>query len=52
MGAVTALMHANRDHTIAGLALDSPFSDLTLAAREIACSYVRVPDFLLNFIMS
>ena len=28
MGAVTALMHANRDHSIAGLVLDSPFTSL------------------------
>ena len=29
MGAVTALMHADRDPSIAGLVLDSPFSDLS-----------------------
>ena len=29
MGAVTALLHADRDHSIAGLILDSPFADLS-----------------------
>lgn len=28
MGAATALLHSNRDHSIAGLVLDSAFSDL------------------------
>ena len=28
MGAATALLHANRDPSIAGMVLDSPFSDL------------------------
>lgn len=28
MGSVTALMHADRDPSIAGLVLDSPFSSL------------------------
>ena len=36
MGAGTALMHAYRDHSIAGLVLDSAFSDLAIAAKEIA----------------
>jgi dienelactone hydrolase len=28
MGAVTALLHGDRDPSIAGMVLDSPFSDL------------------------
>ena len=35
MGAVTALMHANRDHSIAGLVLDSPFSSLPKLSKEL-----------------
>jgi len=35
MGAVTSLMHADRDPTIAGMVLDSPFSDLRLLAEEL-----------------
>ena len=36
MGAVTALLHADRDHTIAGLVLDSPFSNLSKLVNELA----------------
>jgi fermentation-respiration switch protein FrsA (DUF1100 family) len=36
MGAVTALMHADRDPSIAGLVLDSPFSNLRTLAEELA----------------
>ena len=36
MGAVTALMHADRDPSIAGLVLDSPFSSLKILAEELA----------------
>jgi pimeloyl-ACP methyl ester carboxylesterase len=33
MGAVTALMYSDRDPSIAGLVLDSPFSNLEQLAR-------------------
>lgn len=36
MGAVTALMHADRDPSIAGLVLDSAFSSLRTLAEELA----------------
>jgi alpha/beta superfamily hydrolase len=36
MGAVTGLMHADRDPSIAGLVLDSPFSNLRTLAEELA----------------
>lgn len=36
MGAVTGLMHADRDPSIAGLVLDSPFTNLRTLAEEIA----------------
>lgn len=36
MGAATALMHSSRDPTIAGLVLDSAFSDLRQLVRELA----------------
>lgn len=35
MGAVTALMHADRDPSIAGLVLDSPFSSLKQLAEDL-----------------
>lgn len=51
MGAVTALMHADRDHSIGGMVLDSPFCNLTTLASELAQSEylaVKVPSWLLS----
>lgn len=48
MGAVTALLHAHRDHSIAGLVLDSPFSSLYQLAEELASAYATVPNFVLS----
>mmetsp|Transcript_13030 Transcript_13030/g.31066 ORF Transcript_13030/g.31066 Transcript_13030/m.31066 type:complete len:571 (+) Transcript_13030:55-1767(+) len=51
MGAVTALLHADRDHSIAGMVLDSPFSNLRQLASELAQSEylsVKVPSWLLS----
>jgi hypothetical protein len=42
MGAVTALMHADRDPSIAGLVLDSPFTSLRTLAEELAKTYSKV----------
>ncbi len=36
MGAITAVMHADRDPSIAGMILDSPFSTLRSVAEELA----------------
>lgn len=36
MGAVTALLHADRDPSIAGIVLDSPFSNMKLLVNELA----------------
>ena len=36
MGAVTALLHADRDPSIAGIVLDSPFCDLKILVNELA----------------
>lgn len=38
MGAITGLMHADRDPSIAGLVLDSPFTSLRTLAEELAKS--------------
>lgn len=48
MGAVTALLHGDRDPTIAGMILDSPFSNLTNLAKELAKSHTKLPDFLVK----
>lgn len=36
MGAATALLHADRDHSIAGMVLDSGFTSLKVLAKELA----------------
>eukprot|EP00826_Nyctotherus_ovalis_P011575 TRINITY_DN1300_c0_g1_i8.p1 TRINITY_DN1300_c0_g1~~TRINITY_DN1300_c0_g1_i8.p1 ORF type:complete len:429 (-),score=112.32 TRINITY_DN1300_c0_g1_i8:75-1301(-) len=47
MGAATALLHADRDPSIAGLVLDSPFSSLTKLAEELYKKYASgVPGFV------
>ena len=48
MGAVTALLHADRDPSIAGLVLDSPFSDLPELVNELAYKYTKLPSFLVK----
>lgn len=35
MGAATALLHGDRDPSIAGMVLDSPFADLQMLAEEM-----------------
>lgn len=47
MGAVTALLHADRDPSIAGLVLDSPFSSLTKLAEELCKKHAKgMPGFV------
>jgi fermentation-respiration switch protein FrsA (DUF1100 family) len=52
MGASTALLHAFRDHSIAGLVLDSAFTDLTTVAKEVASQHTKAPGFLLSLVLS
>lgn len=51
MGAVTALMHADRDPSIAGLVLDSPFSNLRILAEDLCKKYSSVPKFVMSAAM-
>ncbi len=46
MGAVTALLHADRDPSIAGLVLDSPFSDINKLADELYRKYQGAPGLM------
>lgn len=48
MGAVTALLHADRDPGIAGIVLDSPFSDLKVLVNELAKTHTKIPSFLVS----
>ena len=43
MGAVTALLHGDRDPSIAGMVLDSPFSNLKDLCHELAADHSKVP---------
>ena len=49
MGAITAVMHADRDPSIAGMILDSPFSTFRSVAEELAKQYSSIPNFLTSF---
>ena len=49
MGAVTAILYAQRDPSIAGMVLDSPFARLTSLMREIARSEMsKLPKMLMG----
>ena len=48
MGAVTALMHADRDPSIAGLVLDSPFSSLRILAEDLCKKHSSIPNFVMS----
>jgi pimeloyl-ACP methyl ester carboxylesterase len=48
MGAVTALLHGDRDPSIGGMVLDSPFSDMKQLVSELAKSYTKIPNFLVS----
>ncbi|XP_052735431.1 uncharacterized protein LOC108341203 isoform X2 [Vigna angularis] len=50
MGAVTCLMYGAEDPSIAGMVLDSPFSDLVDLMMELVGTYrVRLPKFTVKF---
>lgn len=50
MGASTALLHADRDPSIAGLVLDSPFSDLKILCEELVDVYTnnKIPRWVVG----
>ncbi len=52
MGAITAMMHADRDPSIAGLVLDSGFSSLRELAEDLCKEYTSLPSFILSVAMS
>lgn len=50
MGAVTSLMYGTEDPSIAGMVLDSPFSDLVELMMELVDTYkFRLPKFTVKF---
>jgi len=56
MGAATALLHGHRDPSIAGMVLDSPFSNLKDLSLELVDSNTKIPTLIskiaLKFIRS
>ena len=49
MGAVTAIMYGDRDPSIAGLVLDSPFCSLKILTEELAKERASsIPNFILS----
>lgn len=53
MGASTALLHGDRDPSIAGMVLDSPFSDLKVLCEELVDVYVnfKIPRWVVGIAM-
>lgn len=52
MGAVTALMYAAEDPSIAGMVLDSPFSDLTRLVKELGGLLLpNMPSVVLSMVV-
>lgn len=51
MGAVTSIMYASRDPTIAGIFIDSPFFSLNLLMDELSKEKVALPGFLVKKIL-
>jgi len=52
MGSVTALLHGDRDPSIAGMILDSPFSNLRTLVNELARTHTKIPGFLVSSTMA
>ena len=48
MGAVTTLLHADRDPSIAGIVCDSPFSDLKKLVNELSSRFTRIPSLFVS----
>jgi pimeloyl-ACP methyl ester carboxylesterase len=49
MGAVVCLLYGQRDPSIAGIVLDSPFSNLVTLMEELACGQgLRIPRYLIK----
>lgn len=48
MGAVTAIMYGDKDPSIAGMVLDSPFSSLKRLVEELVKDKVNLPNFVIN----
>jgi len=52
MGAVSALMHADRDPSIAGIVADSSFSDMRKLTEELIKNHTKLPKLVVSGAMS
>lgn len=52
MGAVAALMYASRHAGVRAVIADSPFASMKELLRDVIHSYIRLPDFLTNYLIS
>jgi len=54
MGASTALLHADRDPSIAGMVLDSPFSELRVLCEELVDVYTnnKIPRWVVGIALA
>jgi acetyl esterase/lipase len=52
MGAVSTLMHADKDPGLACIVLDSPFCSLNELAVDLAKSRANVPTFIIDLVLS
>ena len=50
MGAVTSILHTSKDSSIAGIVLDSPFSNLTQLSLELVKTYTKIPTLIAQII--
>jgi len=48
MGAVASLMYVDRDPCIAGMVVDSPYSNLRVLSDELVRNHTKVPSFILS----
>jgi len=48
MGAATSLLHGDRDPSIAGMVIDSPFCSLSRLSDELARTYSKIPGFIVS----
>ncbi|CDW85425.1 UNKNOWN [Stylonychia lemnae] len=50
MGAVTSILQAARDPSIAGMVLDSPFSNLNKLSLELAKTHTKIPALIAKIV--
>lgn len=48
MGAVTALLYGDRDPSIGGMVLDSPFSSMKFLVNELAKAHTKIPGIFVS----